>query len=413
MAKGAAPPANRETNLVVYKARGGEEVSLSLETVKNFLITGNKDLVTIQEMVYFIGICKARGLNPFAKDCYLVKYSQNENAAIITAIDFYRSRAKAQPDCKGWEKGVIVQNKDTGELRYSKGLVLDNEDVVGGWFKAQPEGWTNPWELEVNLREYIKHTKSGDVTAFWQKPAMMISKVAESQGLRTLWPDEFRGTLAAEEAGLHSDQFGEIPELPPLPKEEPPPPPAVDLSKFSQALKAKKLPAERVKRMEKYFEIIAESQKATKVTVDQLKEKASGNFGAFFGAFEKWEAATFPKAAPPKEEPPQEEPPAMEPPGEAGPAEKVEEEAGPGNLEEGGEGEGDWPPAQEPVVVPFADRVTKLWHEIIGKGIPLSVLTLQVGDETKTIQRMNDITATNIDQVQALVDSYKPPTKKK
>ena len=179
--------------VVAYEARDGQKVELSIDIVKNFLVTGKKEMVSSQEFVFFIGVCKARGLNPFAKDCYLIKYS-NDPAAIITSIDFYRSRARAQADCVGWEKGVICLNRETGEVRYSKGLVLPNEDLVGGWFKAQPKGWDMPYEVEVNLEGYIKHTNTGDITKFWQ-PAnqpTMIAKVAESQGLRALWPDEFR-----------------------------------------------------------------------------------------------------------------------------------------------------------------------------------------------------------------------------
>ena len=115
---------------VVYESRG-QKVELTAQIVRDFLVTGKKELVSDQEIYYFLGICKARQLNPFVKDCYLIKYG-SEPAAIITAIDFYRSRARAAVDCTGWQKGVICLNKDTGELRYSNGLVLSNEELVGG-----------------------------------------------------------------------------------------------------------------------------------------------------------------------------------------------------------------------------------------------------------------------------------------
>jgi phage recombination protein Bet len=411
MAKAGAVAA-RETGMVIYQSRSGDEVQLSLETVKNFLVTGNKDLVTVQEMVYFMGICKARGLNPFAKDCYLVKYTANESAAIITGIDFYRSRARAMPDCVGWERGVIVQKKD-GELRYSKGLVLEDEKVVGGYFKAKPTGWTEPFELEVNLSDYIKTTREGNVTAFWKKAAMMISKVAESQGLRILWPDEFRGTISAEEAGFQSDQFGEPIDItphatePPAGKSAPESPPQVDLGQYNALVKNKKISPERIKHLDEFLKQTAASQKKAKLTVDQLKEKAAANFDGFFGAFEKWEGVTYPAPVnePPVQEPPQEEPPEDVPQGEAGPAEKAEEESGPGQVTDE-----DWPAAQDPVVIPFAERAQKVWHEIIGKGIPLSNLKLEDGS---TIQRMAEITDKNIDEVIKIVQDYKPPRGKK
>src|SRR5208337_4000438 len=190
---------SQDREMVVYKSKSGQDVKLSLEMIKNFLVVGNRDLVTVQEFFFFMGICRARGLDPTAKDVYLIKYS-SEPAAIVTAIDFYRSRSRAQKDCKGWQKGIVCLNEKTGELRHSKGILLPGEKLLGGWFKARPEGWDVDFELEVNLDGYIKKTKEGHITKFWQEANQptMIAKVAESQGLRTLWPDEFGGTISAE-----------------------------------------------------------------------------------------------------------------------------------------------------------------------------------------------------------------------
>lgn len=188
------------TDLVKYTATDGQEVSLTFDTIRKFLVAGKGNLVTPQELVYFMGICKTRKLNPFAKDCYLIKYSEQESAAIVTSVDYFRKRARAQADCRGWKRGVIVQKPD-GTLRYSNGLVLEDEILLGGWFEAQPEGWAYPFMLEVNLTGYIKKTRNGDITKFWQpeNQPTMIMKIAESQGLRTLWPDEFQGIHTREE----------------------------------------------------------------------------------------------------------------------------------------------------------------------------------------------------------------------
>ena len=190
-----------EKSLVKYEAKDGQEISLSFDTITKYLVQGRSEFVTRQEMMYFMGICKSRGLNPFAKDCYLIKYSQKEGAAIITAIDYFRKRAKAQRDCKGWKKGIIVERK--GEIFYSDGLMLTDDVLLGGWFKAKPEGWDEPFLLEVNLKAYIKHKVDGSVTKFWSKENQpsQIAKVAESQGLRTLWPDEFQQLYTQEELG--------------------------------------------------------------------------------------------------------------------------------------------------------------------------------------------------------------------
>lgn len=187
-----------ERGVVKYQAKDGSEVALTLDVIRKFLVHGKAELVTAQEMVFFMGICKARGLNPFAKDCYLIKYSQDP-AAIVTSIDYFRARAKAQPDCKGWQAGIIVLRN--GQAIRTSGLMLDGDKLIGGWFSAKPAGWETPFELEVNLRGYIKKTREGAITKFWQdeNQPTQIRKVAESQGLRECWPAEFAKLYVEEE----------------------------------------------------------------------------------------------------------------------------------------------------------------------------------------------------------------------
>ena len=196
---------SEERGVVVYEARDGQEIKLSFETIKRYLVSGKAD-VTEQELMYFMGVCKSRGLNPFIKDAYLIKYSDKEGAAIVTSVDYFRKRAKAQKDCKGWKKGIIVERN--GQIVYSNGLMIEGDKLLGGWFRAQPEGWDEPFELEVNLKGYIKRKTDGSITKFWapENQPSQIMKVAESQGLRTLWPDEFQQLYTPEELG-EADMF--------------------------------------------------------------------------------------------------------------------------------------------------------------------------------------------------------------
>jgi hypothetical protein len=112
----------------------------------------------------------------------------------VVAIDYYRKRAKAQPDCQGWKTGIIIQKN--GEMIYREGtILLDGEVLLGGWFEGTPKGWTVAMKKDVNLKRYIKKTQAGQVTRFWSEDNQpeQIAKVAESQGLRAAWPDEFQG----------------------------------------------------------------------------------------------------------------------------------------------------------------------------------------------------------------------------
>jgi phage recombination protein Bet len=194
----------KEQSVIKYKSRDNQDIELSFEIVKQFLIQGKKELITPQELFFFMGVCKSRGLNPFKKDAYLIKYS-NDPAAIVTSIDFYRSRARAQEDCVGWKSGIIIKKGNAVEYREGN-LLLEGEVLLGGWFEGKPKNWTETFRHSVNLRPYIKKTKEGEITRFWSEDnqPMMIQKVAEAQGLRKLWPDQFQqiyyeGEIMAEE----------------------------------------------------------------------------------------------------------------------------------------------------------------------------------------------------------------------
>jgi phage recombination protein Bet len=191
----------QERGAVSYESRDGQEIKLSFDTVRKYLVSGKPEFVTDQEIVLYMGTCKARGLNPFKKDCYLVKYTERDTAATIVSIDYYRSRAKAQADCVGWKSGIIILTP-TNQLEYREGsFMLGGDQLVGGWFRAKPKHWDDEYTWTVSLQTYIKKTREGVITQFWREEnqAYMIAKVAESQGLHRLWPDEFQGLMLDEE----------------------------------------------------------------------------------------------------------------------------------------------------------------------------------------------------------------------
>jgi len=292
-----------DKSIVKHQSRDGQEITLSFETVRKYLVSGNRDKVTPQELMYFLGVCKSRGLNPFKKDAYLIKYG-DDPAAIVTSIDYFRSRARAQKDCTGWDKGIIVKTED-GTIKRTHGLLLEGEKLLGGFFEATPEGWKTPFQLEVNLNGYIKKTRDGKTTRFWQaeNQPTMIAKVAESQGLRTLWPDEFQGLYEekeiqplSEEIELRQDKTGQYTQDP-----EP-----LDTSEFdklaSDAIEVDPLadpefykPA--YNQLNKFLELTAQAQS---ISVDRLKVSAAESFAGFWAAFEAWRKKNYPE--PPTED---------------------------------------------------------------------------------------------------------------
>lgn len=366
--------------------------------------------MTDQEIIFFMGICKARGLNPFAKDCYLIKYS-TDPAAIVTSIDFYRSRAKAEKDCEGWESGVVCLQTD-GTLRYSKGIVLPNETLVGGWFRAKPLGWATPFELEVNLEGYIKKTSSGEITKFWRKENQptMIRKVAESQGLREVFPDPFRGTITAEEIGELSEALTTSGELLPEAKGGAALPADIDTSKFDNLVleKLKNLDLEaktiRAIHLGEFLKDWAK-QKSTKkapVTVEELMVSAADYFEPYvvnkgdskgqqrpgaWKTFLDWEA----HPDRPWNQPGEEAQPPVVPGAEGGPAEKAEAVAAAGDDDPGAGS------AEET----FKQRVARLWGMVTEKSPTLKDMKAACG-----VTNLNTITPENIGAFETFIVGY-------
>lgn len=187
---------------MVYEVEG-RKVTLSPSLIKKYLVRGRGGpFTTGQEIAFFVGLCRARQMDPWAGDCYIVKYAERDPAAIVTSIDFVRARARTQPDCQGWTCGVIVAGAD-GKPRDSNGLVVEGEKILGGWAECQPKGWATPMRLEVNLAGYLKKTADGKITKFWQpeNQPTMIAKVAEMQILRRIWPAAAGKMYLAEEVG--------------------------------------------------------------------------------------------------------------------------------------------------------------------------------------------------------------------
>lgn len=186
---------------ITFKA-GGADVKLSPQLVKNYLVSGDADKVTSQEIVLFMNLCKYQGLNPFLREAYLIKYG-TQPATIVTGKSAFEKRAARCEKFKGFDAGVVVYNPDTGLENRSGTIVLADEELVGGWAEVYVEGFEKPVKVTVALSEYIGKKKDGTVNSQWaSKPATMIRKVAKMQALREAFPDNFEGLYGAEEMNV-------------------------------------------------------------------------------------------------------------------------------------------------------------------------------------------------------------------
>ena len=195
-------------SLVVYQTEQGE-VRLTPEIVKKYLVNGDADKVTDQEIMMFIQMCRYQGLNPFLREAYLIKFG-NSPATLVTGKDTFTKRAAKSEKCAGYEAGVIVQKQD-GSIEQRKGsLVLPDEKLVGGWARVYRKDWKVPMEVTVSLQEYQRHNNKGELMRNWKEmPATMIRKVALVQALREAIPEEFGGLYSPEEMPVDTTKLDE------------------------------------------------------------------------------------------------------------------------------------------------------------------------------------------------------------
>ena len=194
--------AKTKKNEITFIANG-ENVTLTPETVKNYLVSGDKDKVTMQEVVMFMNLCKFNGLNPWLKEAYLIKFG-NEPATIVAGKESFTKKAEANPKFDGFEAGIIVLDNETQELIYRNGsMKLPNETIVGGYAEVWRKDRGHSCREEVSFEEYAGRKKDGTLNRQWaSKPATMIRKVALVHALREAFPGTLGGMYSAEERGV-------------------------------------------------------------------------------------------------------------------------------------------------------------------------------------------------------------------
>lgn len=161
-----------------------EPQNLTAETIKKYLCPKASD----QELLLGLQIARTFKLNPLKREVYFVKYTDSEPMQVLTGYEVYLKRADRSGKyggLKSWTTGSI-----------------ETKDLVGH-VKIFRKDWIEPLEHEADYFEYVqmKNVYKADRSfshkepnTFWKnKPKTMIKKVAESQGFRKAFPDEFDG----------------------------------------------------------------------------------------------------------------------------------------------------------------------------------------------------------------------------
>jgi len=190
----------KQQELVVRYDVNGSEIKLSPSIVQNYIV-GNNSQITMAEFKFFTELCKARGLNPFLKEVYCIKYG-SQPATIVVSKDVIEQRAEDFPQYDGKESGIIVRDKETGEIIERPGCfwIRSDEDLLGGWCRVYRKDRSKPEYMSVSIDEVAQKKSDGSYNSNWSgKPATMVEKVAKVRALRAAFPKSFSGMYIADE----------------------------------------------------------------------------------------------------------------------------------------------------------------------------------------------------------------------
>lgn len=192
------PAVNEERGLTSYVPFGSkQEVKLNIEMVKRFIAVPTRSGLkpTDDDCIKFIALCKARLLNPYEGDAYMIGFDSKDGPKfnLITAHQAFLKRAEINSEYDGMKSGILVMEDE--ELKQLEGdFHTDDQIVVGGWAEVFFKNRRNSMSKRVRLKRFQKSF------GVWQDdPAGMICKCAEADALRSSFPTMLGGLYLKEE----------------------------------------------------------------------------------------------------------------------------------------------------------------------------------------------------------------------
>lgn len=212
-----------------------EELKLNLTIIRNQIAVPAKDktLPDDRQCIRFLMLCKARKLNPFEGDAFMVpffdKQSDSYQWSLITAHDAFLKRGELNTDFAGMQSGVVFWppitckpcsgdgfidwDKKKVKCEYCNGkghideiegdilpqeVIYDGERVrtklIGGWARVLFKSQKVPTYRRVALAVFAQPFGRWNID-----PAGMIVKCAESDALRSSFPNTLGGLLSQVE----------------------------------------------------------------------------------------------------------------------------------------------------------------------------------------------------------------------
>lgn len=178
---------NKEETRFNITTRNGEVIKLDKATVIKYL-TDNED-ITDSEFTMFFQLCKAHHVNPFLRECYIIKY-KGSPATIVLDYKVLQQIAEENKSYRGMKHGVIVVDKEGHVIERNGEYKLDGETLIAGWCEVYRADREHPTRVTAMFEEFKGVKKDGTLNANWKtKACFMICKVAKAQALREAFPN--------------------------------------------------------------------------------------------------------------------------------------------------------------------------------------------------------------------------------
>lgn len=209
-----APVDNENRPVVFIPFAEKESITLTRGIVRRVVAIPTKSgkLPEDADIDKFIMLAKARELNPFVGDAYLVGYDSKDGPkfSLITAIQALLKRAEANPAFDGMESGVVVRAGDK-VIERPGNLVYPGEILFGGWARLWRRDRSHAFYDSLLLSAY----KPSYFNPQWEKDAPgMIDKCAQASVLRTAFPSQLSALYIAQEMGLMERAGGAVEHVP-------------------------------------------------------------------------------------------------------------------------------------------------------------------------------------------------------
>lgn len=174
----------------ISQATGYERDQIQL--VKDTIARGASD----DELILFLHLARRSGLDPFARQIYLIERRANVGGQWVTtrqpqtAIDGLRLIADRTERYAPGHEPTFEYDADG---RLIKATAYIKKFVRGEWHEVA---------ASAHYDEYVGRTGKGEVTRMWlEKPHIMLAKCAEALALRRAFPAEMSGLYTGDEMG--------------------------------------------------------------------------------------------------------------------------------------------------------------------------------------------------------------------